>query len=155
MTEIKERLRYTVDLEFGELKPASHEEVMSEIKERLDEACLTIDEVSTQGVIHRNTAARRKDRMCRAILRGCIVKGLLEKPKDPFEPAYKSIGYEMPKSSKSREPRPWQLPGWKSPWMLKREYTKWRRAAAPPGSRPRPRAAGLRAAPRMGEGFAA
>jgi len=122
---MKRVLRYTVELEYGELKPASHADVMSDIKEKLDEACVTIDEVCVQGVLHRNTAARRKDRMCRAILRGSIVKGLLEKPEDPFEPAFKTIAYEMPKCNKTREPRPWQLPGWKSPWMLKREYDKW------------------------------
>lgn len=127
---MKKVLRYTVELEFGDLKPASVQEVMSEIKPLLDEACLTIDEVCVQGVLHRNTAARRKDRMCRAILRGCIAKGIAQKPEDPFKPAYEILGYELPKCYKLREPRPWQLPGWKSPWMLKREYDKWRTARA-------------------------
>lgn len=32
-----------------------------------------------------------------------------------------AIGYTLPECNLMREPRPWQLPGWKSPWMLKRE----------------------------------
>mmetsp|Transcript_138743 Transcript_138743/g.386907 ORF Transcript_138743/g.386907 Transcript_138743/m.386907 type:complete len:158 (-) Transcript_138743:154-627(-) len=122
---MKKVLRYTVELEFGDLQPDSFEAVMAEIKDQLDFACRTVDEVCVQGVIHRNTAARRKDRMCRAILRGCVVKGLLEQPTDPFKPAFETLGYEMPECHLTREPRPWQLPGWKSPWMLKREYDKW------------------------------
>jgi hypothetical protein len=122
---MKRVLTYCIELEFGDLAPKSLDEVMGTIKSQLDEACEVVDEVCVQGVIHRNTAARRKDRMCRAILRGCIAKGLLEKPEDPFIPAYKVIGYEMPPCYMTREPRPWQLPGWKSPWMLLREYKKW------------------------------
>merc|ERR1719401_575663 len=125
---MKKVLRYTVELEFGDLKPASAAEALDNVKDLLDEACMTIDEVCVQGVIHRNTAARRKDRMCRAVLRGCVAQGLLQKPEDPFEPAFKTIGYDMPKCYKIREPRPWQLPGWKSPWMLYQEYSKWKRA---------------------------
>ena len=30
------------------------------------------------------------------------------------------LGYKIPGCTHLREPRPWQLPGWKSPWMLKR-----------------------------------
>jgi len=123
--KLRNVIRYTVGLEFGDKQPSSKDEVMAEIKDKLDDACLTIDEVCVQGVLHRVDAAWAKDRMCRAILRGCIKKGLLEKPEDPFEPAYQSIGYDMPVYTRTREPRPWQLPGWKSPWMLKREYDQW------------------------------
>ena len=73
----------------GDKQPASHQEVMDEVKARgwlsspcrvlvgcvsndaircrnpsqdmLDEACEVIDEVTVQGVLHRNTAAKRKD----------------------------------------------------------------------------------------------
>jgi len=122
---MKRVLTYCIDLEFGDDTPASLDAVWGDVKDLLDEACEIVDEVCVQGVIHRNTAARRKDRMCRAILRGSIVKGLIKKPEDRFEPAYKTLKYEMPVCTLTREPRPWQLPGWKSPWMLKREYKKW------------------------------
>lgn len=35
--------------------------------------------------------------------------------------ASQAIGYTLPECTMIREPRPWQLPGWKSPWMLKRD----------------------------------
>ncbi|CAE7467528.1 rpsT [Symbiodinium natans] len=128
---MKKVLRYGNELEYGDLQPASHDEVMEDVKEMMDEACEIIDEVTVQGVIHRNAAAKRKDRMFRAILRGSIRKGLLKKPDegdpDSFLPAYKIIGYEIPECNYVREPRPWQLPGWKSPWMLKWEWEKWRK----------------------------
>mmetsp|Transcript_27421 Transcript_27421/g.64486 ORF Transcript_27421/g.64486 Transcript_27421/m.64486 type:complete len:305 (-) Transcript_27421:62-976(-) len=130
---MKKVLRYTVELEYGDKQPASHQEVMDEVKDMLDEACEVIDEVTVQGVLHRNTAAKRKDRMFHAILRGSEKKGLITRPsveEDPqnrFLPAYKIIGYELPKCNYVREPRPWQLPGWKSPWMLKWEWEKWRK----------------------------
>jgi len=130
---MKKVLRYTVELIYGDKQPASHQEVMDEVKEMLDEACEVIDEVTVQGVLHRNTAAKRKDRMFRAILRGSEKKGLITRPsveEDPqnrFVPAYKIIGYELPECNYVREPRPWQLPGWKSPWMLKWEWEKWRK----------------------------
>ncbi|CAE7470670.1 rpsT, partial [Symbiodinium necroappetens] len=111
----------------------------------------TIDEVTVQGVLHRNTAAKRKDRsstyafrkrlvtvcamladmesLFRGILRACIKKDLLPErsDEDRFTPAYKLIGYTLPECNFVREPRPWQLPGWKSPWMLKWEWEKWRK----------------------------
>jgi len=119
-------LKYAREIEFMDRDPGSVEKVMDEMKPMLDEACLLIDETCVQGVLHRHLAARRKDRMCRGILRACVAKGYIEKPEDPFKPAYEVIGYELPICYKIREPRPWQLPGWKSPWMLKREFDKWR-----------------------------
>eukprot|EP00930_Biecheleria_cincta_P031002 TRINITY_DN21485_c0_g1_i1.p1 TRINITY_DN21485_c0_g1~~TRINITY_DN21485_c0_g1_i1.p1 ORF type:complete len:326 (+),score=51.06 TRINITY_DN21485_c0_g1_i1:58-978(+) len=122
--QMRKVIRYGAELEFGDSTPASLDEVMSNIKEQLDEACETIDFVSVQGCLHHNIAARRKDRMCRRILRGCIAKGIVEKPKD-FSVAHKVLGYSMPKCYAVREPRPWQLPGWKTPWELRREFQKW------------------------------
>lgn len=123
--QMKNVLRYAAELEFGDSQPASLDEVISPIKEQLDEACETIDWISVQGMLHRNIAARRKDRMCRRILRTCIAKGVVPKPEDPFHVAHKVLGYSMPKCYATREPRPWQLPGWKSPWMLRREFKQW------------------------------
>eukprot|EP00439_Symbiodinium_sp_Y106_P038143 s2047_g4.t1 len=86
---MKKVLRYTVELEYGDKQPASHQEVMDEVKDMLDEACEVIDEVT--------------DRMFHAILRGSEKKGLITRPsveEDPqnrFLPAYKIIGYELPK----------------------------------------------------------
>jgi len=102
------------------------DDVWPKVKAQLDNACITMDEICVQGVMHRNTVERRKDRLCRLILRMCIKKGILQKPEDPFIPAYKVLNYDMPICYKAREPRPWQLPGWKSPWMLKREYDQWK-----------------------------
>mmetsp|Transcript_12808 Transcript_12808/g.30436 ORF Transcript_12808/g.30436 Transcript_12808/m.30436 type:complete len:269 (-) Transcript_12808:35-841(-) len=126
---MKKVLRYVVELEYGDKEPASHQEVMDEVKDMLDEACETIDEVTVQGVLHRNTAAKRKDRLFRGILRACVKKDLLPErsDEDRFTPAYKLIGYTLPECNFVREPRPWQLPGWKSPWMLKWEWEKWRK----------------------------
>lgn len=124
---MKRVLRYCVDVEFGEVQPGSLAAVMDEIKAKLDDACLTVDEVCVQGVLNPETAARRKDRMCRAVYRACMARGYIELCKDPFVPAYKVIGYDMPVCYKTREPRPWQLPGWKSPWMLKKEFDMWKK----------------------------
>mmetsp|Transcript_22527 Transcript_22527/g.49780 ORF Transcript_22527/g.49780 Transcript_22527/m.49780 type:complete len:305 (-) Transcript_22527:132-1046(-) len=117
--------RYGKSLISGETRVASVAEAIDKIKGELDNACLTVDEVCTQGVIHRKEAGEIKDNMLKIILRGCINQGLIEKPEDPFVPAYKTLGYTLPESFFLREPRPWQLPGWKSPWMLKREFDKW------------------------------
>ncbi|CAE7241814.1 rpsT [Symbiodinium pilosum] len=126
---MKKVLRYSVELEFGSRQPASHQEVLDEVKEMLDEACETIDEVTVQGVMHRNAAAKQKNRLFRGIYRACVKQGLLARrsTEDPFMPAYKLIGYTLPECNYVREPRPWQLPGWKSPWMLKWEWEKWRK----------------------------
>jgi len=126
--DMRAALKKVKEIQYGETKPSSLDEVMTELKPFLDNACLSIDEVCIQGILHRNTAARRKDRICRAVLRGCVAMGVAEKPEDPFVPAFEVIGYTMPKSYKTREPRPWQLPGWKSPWMLKREFDAWKKA---------------------------
>lgn len=124
---MKRVLRRAVEIAKGDWQPQSVDEVMSDIKGILDDACFTIDQVCVQGVLHRRTAARRKERMCRKIGWACIRKGLLTPPEDPFMPCYKFIGYDMPRCTLTREPRPWQLPGWKSPWMLKQEYDKWKK----------------------------
>ncbi|CAK9106797.1 30S ribosomal protein S20 [Durusdinium trenchii] len=124
---MKKVLRYCAELEFDDKQPDSFQQVMDEVKDMLDEACEIIDEVTVQGVLHKNTAAKHKDRLFIAILRGSVKKGLIQKPEDPFTPAWKVIGYTLPECNMLREPRPWQLPGWKSPWMLKREWEKWRK----------------------------
>jgi ribosomal protein S20 len=113
-----------VDGKHPDLK--SLEEVMAAVKPTMDDAFNAIDFVTVQGVLHRKDAAKKKARMCDDILRACIELKFIEKPKDPFMPSYKTLGYEVPRCFFTREPRPWQLPGWKSPWMLKREYSKWR-----------------------------
>ncbi|CAJ1348051.1 unnamed protein product [Effrenium voratum] len=125
---MKQVLNYCVRLEFYDTPaPGSVEAVMRQVKPKLDEACEWIDIVTVQGVIHRNRAAKKKDRMFRSLLRGCVAKGYIDKPEDKWVPAYKLLGYKIPGCTHLREPRPWQLPGWKSPWMLKREYEKWRK----------------------------
>jgi len=115
------------EIEGGDWKPGSLKKAMKQLKVRMDQACETIDEACVQGVINRIAAAEVKDTMCKSILKGCIKAGYVEKPTDPFMPAFKALGYEIPECTLVREPRPWQLPGWKSPWMLKREYDRWQR----------------------------
>ncbi|CAE8596124.1 unnamed protein product [Polarella glacialis] len=92
--EMKKVLRYAEDLRANDVQPESVDQVMSEIKEKLDEACYVIDAVAVQGVLHRNDAADCKERMCIYILKACVKKGLLTMPEDPFEPAYKEVYFE-------------------------------------------------------------
>jgi len=120
-------VRYARLLIAKEQDPGSLEKVMEQIKTRLDTAFELTDRACVQGVINRIEAAEVKDRMCNLLADGCIKQGYIEEPKDPFIPAFKLIGYEVPECNMVREPRPWQLPGWKSPWMLKREYDRWQR----------------------------
>lgn len=130
--QMKRVLAWAIELEYGDMEFPSKEEALAAIKPMLDKACKTIDFVSTQGVLHRVASGNRKERMCRNILRGMISKGWVSVTPEEraFTPAYKLIGYEMPKTQFTREPRPWHLPGWKSPWMLKREFDKWQKQRA-------------------------
>ncbi|CAE8719829.1 unnamed protein product [Polarella glacialis] len=83
--EMKKVLLYAEDLRTNDVQPESVDQVMSEIKEKLDEACSVIDAVAVQGVLHRNDAADCKERMCIYILKACVKKGLLTMPEDPFD----------------------------------------------------------------------
>ncbi|CAE8623627.1 unnamed protein product [Polarella glacialis] len=58
---MKKVLRYAEDLRTNDVQPESVDQVMSEIKEKLDEACSVIDAVAVQGVLHRNDAADCKE----------------------------------------------------------------------------------------------
>ena len=53
----------------------------------------------------------------------------------PFKATLVS-GYDLPECNLVREPRPWQLPGWKSPWMLKQPVRISRFGALVPRIRP-------------------
>jgi hypothetical protein len=122
--------RYGWDLITDKRDPATKEEAMAEVQDSLDEACRIIDQVCVQGCITRHVGAAAKDKMCRVIRRGLLHKGLIEKAEDPFEPAYVTIGYTVPECHFKREPKPWELPGWKSPWMLWNEYNFWKERKA-------------------------
>lgn len=119
--------RYARQLIEGKENTGSLEKVMGEVSPKLDKAFKAIDMACVQGVINRIEAAEVKDSMCNLLATGCINRNYIEKPEDPFIPAFKLIGYEVPECNMVREPRPWQLPGWKSPWMLKKEYDRWQR----------------------------
>jgi len=125
---MKKVIRYCKNIMDGinEREFASMQEIIDGIQPYLDTAMITIDEVCVQGFIHRNYAARRKEKLCRYLFNAGLSKGLVEKPADRYIPKKDLIPYDIPPCYKTREPRPWQLPGWKSPWMLKREYEKWR-----------------------------
>jgi len=124
---IRKVTRYGYELQRGEINPGSLEEVMKEMKGLLDMGFRALDEACVQGVINRIEAAEEKDRVCKLLAESCMGRKYIERPEDPFIPAFKLIGYEIPECNLVREPRPWQLPGWKSPWMLKREYDRWQR----------------------------
>ncbi|MFM7979438.1 MAG: hypothetical protein ACKPKO_09000, partial [Candidatus Fonsibacter sp.] len=64
----------------------SAQEVMSEIEHFVGESYLTNDVVCAQSVLHCNAAAKQKVQMYSVFLRGCIAKGITEKPKDPARP---------------------------------------------------------------------
>jgi len=118
--------RFGRELYRGEWEPGSLQDVMTKIKGPLDNAFAKVDKACVQGVINRIEAAENKDRVCRIILEGCQRRGYI-KNRDPYTPAFQKLGYEVPECNFVREPRPWQLPGWKSPWMLKKEYDRWLR----------------------------
>lgn len=122
--------RYGWDLITDKRDPATKEEALAEIQDSLDEACRIIDRVCVQGNLKPHLGASYKDKMCKVIKRGMIHKGLIEVPEDPFEPAYVTIGYTVPECHIKIEPRPWQLPGWKSPWSLWNEYNFWKELKA-------------------------
>eukprot|EP00929_Paragymnodinium_shiwhaense_P004162 TRINITY_DN1048_c0_g2_i1.p1 TRINITY_DN1048_c0_g2~~TRINITY_DN1048_c0_g2_i1.p1 ORF type:complete len:345 (-),score=76.87 TRINITY_DN1048_c0_g2_i1:130-1104(-) len=128
---MKRVLDWALDFEYGEddekMQFNSKDEVLAAVKPLMDKACKTIDLVAVNGVLHPKAAVFRKDRLARNIMRGLVARGFMTVTKEEkqFTPAYKLIGYDMPVTQYTREPRPWQLPGWKSPWMLKREFDKW------------------------------
>lgn len=100
-------------------------EVLAYVKPTLDKAFLTLDEVSIQGVLKRGEAVERKEFMCRLVVLACFKLGLFKEKPDRYQAQYKILGYEPPVCTMLREPRPWQLPGWKSPWMMRAEWKKW------------------------------
>eukprot|EP00929_Paragymnodinium_shiwhaense_P004163 TRINITY_DN1048_c0_g3_i1.p2 TRINITY_DN1048_c0_g3~~TRINITY_DN1048_c0_g3_i1.p2 ORF type:complete len:316 (-),score=94.60 TRINITY_DN1048_c0_g3_i1:134-1081(-) len=128
---MKRVLDWALDFEYGDEDPnfsfSSKDEVLAAVKPLMDKACKMIDLVAVNGVLHPKAAVFRKDRLARNIMRGLVARGFMTVTKEEkqFTPAYKLIGYDMPVTQYTREPRPWQLPGWKSPWMLKREFDKW------------------------------
>eukprot|EP00929_Paragymnodinium_shiwhaense_P004161 TRINITY_DN1048_c0_g1_i1.p1 TRINITY_DN1048_c0_g1~~TRINITY_DN1048_c0_g1_i1.p1 ORF type:complete len:345 (-),score=93.28 TRINITY_DN1048_c0_g1_i1:130-1113(-) len=128
---MKRVLDWALDFEYGEedekMQFGSKDEVLAAVKPLMDKACKTIDLVAVNGVLHPKAAVFRKDRLARNVMRGLVARGFITVTKEEkqFTPAYKLIGYDMPVTQYTREPRPWQLPGWKSPWMLKREFDKW------------------------------
>eukprot|EP00931_Biecheleriopsis_adriatica_P024443 TRINITY_DN1522_c0_g1_i2.p1 TRINITY_DN1522_c0_g1~~TRINITY_DN1522_c0_g1_i2.p1 ORF type:complete len:313 (-),score=82.67 TRINITY_DN1522_c0_g1_i2:98-1036(-) len=124
---VKKVLRRVRDMSATKGGYESVDQVLSDLKQDLDEACQFIDETTVQGVIKRYDAADTKTKMFDAIHTCCVRKKLLPK-KDPFTRSFVLLGYKPPKCTHVREPRPWQLPGWKSPWMLKWEFEKWRKA---------------------------
>lgn len=116
--------RFVKRVEFNELKVTSLEDMVQQVKSKLDKAYQYIDFVVAQGVLTRQAAGRIKERLCKMLVFAARRKRFIEAP-DEFLPAYKIIGYEPPVFTFMREPRPWQLPAWKNPYQLKREYDKW------------------------------
>ena len=55
------------------------------------------------------------------LIASTLVKGSDSPSLSGWDVASQAIGYTLPECTMIREPRPWQLPGWKSPWMLKRD----------------------------------
>jgi len=108
-------------------KPQSIQKVKKMFKVKIDTALIWIERATIQGVIKPRRAMQAKEKIFNALLEFCIGKKLIEITKEQrdFTPAYKLLEYELPKVHHRREPRPWQLPGWKSVYELKAEYDKW------------------------------
>lgn len=115
----------------------SVEEVTSILKPTLDAAFLCLEKCVIQGVLKKGTAANRKSKMLKLIIRLCRGKGILTLTEEErkFTAPHKILGYEPPECLDLREPRPWQLPGWKSPWTLKTEYAKWLKKSGRAGAK--------------------
>mmetsp|Transcript_23967 Transcript_23967/g.55330 ORF Transcript_23967/g.55330 Transcript_23967/m.55330 type:complete len:339 (-) Transcript_23967:63-1079(-) len=106
--------------------PSSMEEAKAVFEPMFDEACFKLDDAAVQGVISKEEAVFRKDMMLKRVVNACAKCGYLELPEDIARtPAFEVLGYEVPKHDMLREPRPWQLPGWKSPWVLFAEFQQW------------------------------
>jgi len=122
--------RYPKALYKGQLQPApaSMEEVWKDVKEGLDDVCLTLDRASIQGVIYPGEAVQRKEQILDRLYLAVVKAGLLERDaKDLFTPFRERLGYVYPTCHWLREPRPWMLPGFKTPQMLRTEFFAWRK----------------------------
>lgn len=127
--KIKATNRYSTALYRGIMKPmpATLEEVWGDMKEQLDETCLCIDRACIEGVIHQQTAVDRKemvlDRLLLALQKANIPLPVIPDLVDNrYTASWRRLGYTMPKCTWLREPRPWQLPGWKSAMDLRKEF---------------------------------
>jgi len=111
----------------AERQPTSVEEVLALVKPQLESAMAVIERCAIQGPLHRNAALRRKEKMLKTIIAVCRRRNLLTVSQEDikWKAPHKILGYTEPKICLLREPRPWQLPGWKSVHMLKKEYAKW------------------------------
>jgi len=103
---------------------ASLEEAQQKLFPLFDECCLRLDEAAIQGVICADECKFRKDVMVKNLVEALVEIDIIDKP-DPFMASYEVVGYTPPVHDLIREPRPWLLPGWKSPWTLFREFQEW------------------------------
>jgi len=119
-------MRYLFD-SGSTFKPTSVKHVKKKLKSKMDIALIWIERAAVQGTIKPWRAKMAKEKLFNAMLQFCIGKKLIKPTRDElnFTPAYKLLEYELPVIHQLREPRPWQLPGWKSVYELKTEYDKW------------------------------
>jgi len=108
-------------------KPTSLKQVKRKLKPKMDTALIWIERATIQGTIKPRRAMMAKEKLFDALMHFAKGKKLIKvtKAQADFTPAYKLLGYELPVVHQRREPRPWQLPGWKSVYELKREYDTW------------------------------
>jgi hypothetical protein len=130
VNRFKKRMRWCMRkiraFQAGEEVWSSREEAVEKMTPLLDEAFHYVDVTGIQGLIQEDIIARSKDRVLIALRDALVQKGIIEKPADQFEPAFKTLGYEIPQCYAKREPRPWELPGYKSPWDIFDEYHEWK-----------------------------
>mmetsp|Transcript_145316 Transcript_145316/g.465596 ORF Transcript_145316/g.465596 Transcript_145316/m.465596 type:complete len:446 (-) Transcript_145316:118-1455(-) len=113
-----------------ERTPKTLEEFMGKLKNKMDEASLVIDEAHIQGVYRDDVAIAQKLLLCQMVLKPAKAMGFIRKKNRvytmPHDEVKAKLGWDFPVCYTLREPRPWKLPGWKSPWVLRREYETWR-----------------------------
>lgn len=127
--KIKSTNKYSTALFRGIMKPmpSSLQEVWGDIKEQMDDACLTIDRACIEGVIHQQEAADRKemllDRLYLALKEANIpIPQIPGQAGNRYLSSWRKLGYEIPVCNWLREPRPWHLPGWKPVVELRKEF---------------------------------
>lgn len=102
------------------------EELLQDLDWFLTHCATTIDYANVQGVLDWWDVIGLKEHICRKILRTCVEKGFMDPGTDKYKTAADRIGYTWPTNEFYREPRPWLLPGWKTPWQLRDEWVEWK-----------------------------
>merc|ERR1711972_54466 len=109
--------------------PQDFEEFKGRIRRSVNTACVILEQAAVQGPMLKPEVTAAKIRVFKNLWETAVAKGWLEEPgENDWEPYYVMVGFPEPETFKGvREPRPWQVPGWKSPWMKYKEYIQWQK----------------------------